>query len=478
MPANYLHGVETVRLDKSPRAVQVVKSAVIGLIGCAPTGPLNEPTLCLTEKDGAAFGPLLAGFSVPDTLDAIYDQGAGTVIVINVLDPSKHKSSVTDEAASFDAATGRLKSAKPAIAGLVLKSADGSKTYAAGTDYTVDTLQGVVTRLPSGTIPAGATAVKLTYSYADPSKVTAADLIGTIDATTGKKSGMKLLDDTYQRFGFFSKILVAPGYASLASVATELIAWGDKLSAKALIDAPIGTTRDQALALRGPTAANSPFNTSSRAAVLCYPHVTVYDPSTDSNRLQPLSARLAGVMAAKDMDKGYWWSPSNTEINGIVGMERLLSARVDDPQSDVNLLNEAGITTVFNSFGTGFRAWGNRNANFPSETGLTTFISVTRTQDIIDESIRYFSLQYIDRPFNQAVIDAIVESVNQFLRKLRGDGAILDGVCWYDPARQTETELANGHAVFSYKFTPPPPMERVTFESELTSEYLVNLKGS
>lgn len=477
MPANFLHGVETSRIDKSPRAVTVVKSAVIALFGCAPTGPVNESTLLLTETDAAVFGGITSGFNIPETLDAIYDQGAGTVIVVNVLDPAVHKTAVPSEDATFDAATGRLKSVHPAIANLVVKSADGNTTYTLGTDYTVAPLTGVVTRIATGAIPAGATAVKLSYDYADPSKVTPADLIGAIDGLTGQKTGMKLLPDTYQRFGFFPKILIAPGYSSLASVSSELIAWEGKLSAKALIDAPIGTTRNQAVAMRGPTVPNSPFNTSSRGAILCYPHVKVYDAATDSNKLQPLSARLAGVMAAKDMDKGYWWSPSNTEIKGIVGLELDLSARIDDPQSDVNLLNEVGIVTVFNSFGSGFRVWGNRNANYPSETGLTTFISVTRTQDIIDESIRYFSLQYMDRPFNQALIDVIVESVNQFLRKLRGDGAILDGVCWYDPARQTEAELANGHAVFSYKFTPPPPFERGTFESELTSEYLVNLKG-
>ncbi|NHQ83165.1 phage tail sheath family protein [Chromobacterium vaccinii] len=475
MAANYLHGVETVRIDRAARAVQVVKSAVIALIGCAPVGAINAATLCLSESDAAQFGPLLAGFNIPDTLDAIYDQGAGTVIVINVLDPARHASVVASESAAFDPATGRLKTARPAISGLVVKS--GATNYVVGTDYTVNQVTGEVVRKASGSIAAGAT-VQLSYSYADPAKVTPADLIGAIDAITGAKSGMKLLPDTYQRFGFFPKVLVAPGYASLPAISAELTAWAEKLGGKALLDAPIGTRRDQVVAMRGPTVANSPFNTSSRAAVLCYPHVRVYDEASDGTRLQPLSARLAGVIAAKDLERGYWWSPSNTEIKGIVGLELDLSARIDDSQSDVNLLNSVGIVTVFNSFGSGFRAWGNRNANYPVETGLTTFISVTRTQDIIDESIRYFSLQHMDKPFNQMLVDTIVESINQFLRKLQGDGAVLGGECWYDPARQTEAELANGHAVFSYKFTPPPPFERGTYESVLTGEYLATIKGA
>ncbi|MDI5434876.1 hypothetical protein MJM45_31155, partial [Salmonella enterica subsp. enterica serovar Kentucky] len=42
-----------------------------------------------------------------------------------------------------------------------------------------------------------------------------------------------------------------------------------------------------------------------------------------------------------------WWSNSNQEIQGITGVERSLSAMIDDPQSEVNQLNENGITTIF-----------------------------------------------------------------------------------------------------------------------------------
>lgn len=82
---------------------------------------------------------------------------------------------------------------------------------------------------------------------------------------------------------------------------------------------------------------------------------------------------------------------------------------IDDPNCEVNLLNEAGVTTVFNSFGTGLRAWGNRSAAWPTLSHMKNFISVRRTGDIINESIRYFSLQFMDRPLDQALIDALVE---------------------------------------------------------------------
>lgn len=100
------------------------------------------------------------------------------------------------------------------------------------------------------------------------------------------------------------------------------------------------------------------------------------------------------------------------EIQGITGIERSLSAMIDDPQSEVNQLNENGITTIFNSYGSGLRLWGNRTAAWPTVTHMRNFENVRRTGDVINESIRYFSQQYIDMPINQALIDALTESVN------------------------------------------------------------------
>ena len=46
-----------------------------------------------------------------------------------------------------------------------------------------------------------------------------------------------------------------------------------------------------------------------------------------------------------------------------------------DLEETINIVNEAGILTVLNSYGTGFRTWGNRSAAFPSSS-LPTFASV------------------------------------------------------------------------------------------------------
>ena len=472
MAANFLHGIETVEVKKGSVPITVVKSAVVGLVGTAPTGPVNEPVMVLSTDDAARFGSALQGFTIPQAMDAVYDHGFGTVIAINVLDPAIHCDAVTDEELVFASVNNRASLARAAVRDVQLTSTDASVTYTEGTDYTLEAATGLVTRLADGAIPAGGS-VLASYVYADPSKVTAGDIIGGIDAD-GVATGLAALETCYQLFGFEPRIIIAPGWCTQRSVATDMVARAEKLRAMALIDAPVGTTFQEAITGRGPVGTIN-FAFASQYAVLCYPHVKVYSADLDADVLEPLSQRLAGVMCRTDNDEGYWKSPSNEAIQGITGIELPLTAKIDDAQSQVNLLNEQGIVTVFNSYGSGYRIWGNRTCAWPTETGMETFISVRRTKDVIDESIRYSSQQFMDRPINNPLIDAILESVNGFFRKLVGDGALLGGLAWYDAQRNPEEQLKQGHLLISYKVTPPPPLERLTYETEITGEYLLLL---
>lgn len=407
MPASFLHGVETIEISKGARTIKTVKTAIVGLVGTAPIESveeeyrtINEPTLILNEIDAVKyFGEQTSGFTIPQALQSIFDQGAGIVIVINVFDPAKHK------------------------------------------------------------------------SVAD---VTIGDINGGVDALTGKRTGMKAFENCYSLFGYFPKTIIAPVFCEETAVVAQMKAICDKIRAIGLVDAPIGTTVQEAITGRGPEGSIN-FNTSSDRIILCYPHLKVYDSESDANILQPYSQRLAGVIAAKDINKGYHWSPSNTEINGIVGVEKQLTSMINDPTSEVNTLNEAGIVTVFNSYGSGFRTWGNRSAAFPASTHPTNFINVRRTADILHESVEYSMLQFIDFPIDNGLIDSITESVNAFIRTLIGRGALIDGKCCYNPDKNPVTEIANGHLLFDVEFMPPTPAERITFESFIDIELLKSL---
>ena len=407
MPASYLHGVETIEIEKGARTIRTVKTAVVGLVGTAPIQnvddeykTINEPVLISSDVDAVKyFGNATDGFTIPQALDAIFDQGAGVVLVVNVFDPEKHNS-VSD--------------------------------------------------------------------------VTKADIIGSVDASTGKRTGMQAFKDCYSLFGFFPKTIIAPVYCEDKAVVSEIQVICDKIRAIGIVDAPVGTTVQDAIKGRGPQGTIN-FNTSSDRIVLCYPHLKVYDANSDSNVLEPYSQRLAGVIAAKDIDKGYHWSPSNTEIKGIVGVEKQLTSMINDPTSEVNTLNESEIVTVFNSYGTGYKTWGNRSAAYPTSTNVTNFINIRRTADILHESVEYSMLQFIDYPIDNGLIESITESVNSFIRTLIGRGALIDGKCSYNADKNPVTEIANGHILFDIEFMPPVPAERITFESFIDIELLKSL---
>lgn len=412
MPASFLHGVETIELDKGTRTIKTVKTAVIGLVGTAPIHnvsaeykTINDPIIITNEKDAVKyFGGITPGFTIPSALDAIFDQGAGIVIVVNVFDPLVHK----DE-----------------------------------------------------------------NNNPDVTKVSLSDVIGGVTAN-GKRTGLKAFKDCYSLFGYYPKTLIVPKYCENTAVVAEMNVIANSIRAIGFADAPIGTLFQEVLTGRGPEGTIN-FNTSSERIILCYPQLKVYDTATDTEKVEPYSQRIAGVLANKDTEKGYWWSPSNTEIKGITGVERQLTSMINDPQSEVNLLNEAGIVTVFNSYGSGFRTWGNRNASFPSSTAPTNFINIRRTADILHESVEYSMLQFIDYPIDNGLIDAICESVNGFIRTLIGRGALIDGKCKYNPDKNPATEIANGHLTFDIEFMPPTPAERITFESFIDINLLKNL---
>jgi len=362
--------------------------------------------------------------------------------------------------------------------------------YSAVHDYATDSINGIVTLIAGSTISAGST-VAVSFSYADPTKVQDSDIIGAV--TGSGYSGLQAFLTTYGTMGFFPKLMLAPGYSQNGDVATALQATAATLRGMALIDSPPNTSAATAIANRG--LPGNAFDTSSTRAILCYPQETFYDDGlvptgvtlngaspiqlvANQPAVGPYSAWVAGAIALKDLNQGYWWSPSNTQINGILGPDVTLYASLLDAASDVNNLNSAGIVTVFNAFGTGLRVWGNRSAGYPTVTTPDNFINVRRTMDVIEESVELSMLQFIDQPISNALITAILASVNSFIRTLIQRGALVAGSASYSPAENPPNQVAAGQLVFDIDVMPPPPAERLSFNVYIDSTLLTQLGTS
>jgi uncharacterized protein len=467
---SFLHGVETIDVTIAGQSFTVVKSGVIGIVGIAPTGPLNQLVFCKSKNNFSQFGKSVPGFTIPQALEVFALNGAATVLVVNVFDPTAHTSQVTAEPQTV--ASGKLKLAfAPIGAVTVLDSAGAPVTYVLGTDYSIDEYGNF--KVLSNAI-ADATALKFTYKKLNLSAVTATVINGA--NTNGVRTGAACFQTAFNTYGFNPKILVTPGFSTITAVATNFRALADQYRGIFYCDAPAGTTVNAAIAGRGPAGSIAPFNISHQRTELLYPELQKYDTASDAEVNFPYSAFKAALRQQVDNSEGFWVSDSNHVIN-CDGVELAISASLNDGTCDANQLNSVGISTIFNTFGTGIRAWGNRNSTFPVNTDAKTFTNVVRTDDIVSESMELAALPYVDKPLTQALIDVIREDGNNFIRILIQRGALLPGSrIVYNPDDNSADELAAGHVVFERIYMVPTPAERITFNSMLDISLLAALK--
>ena len=238
------HGTKTTRVAGGSVAVETVDGAIIGIVGTAPIGAVNELTVCQTTKDFSKFGVILnKGFTLPDAFDVLSRYAAGKVYVVNVLDPAKHKTNVSDEVLTQDSNTLRTQTAHAGLLNLTLVS---DRTLTEGDDYTVDLQTGEII------LKAKHSELKATYDYADPTKVTEEEIKGGIDSATGKRKGFELLRDGFNLYGADAKILICPEFDKTASCAAALATLAEQLKAVSYVQLPKGTSLSKAIQGRGP----------------------------------------------------------------------------------------------------------------------------------------------------------------------------------------------------------------------------------
>ncbi|WP_428243418.1 phage tail sheath subtilisin-like domain-containing protein [Gynuella sp.] len=365
----FLHGVEVVELEGGPRPITNVASSVIGLVGTAAQGPVNEPVLISGSRKDAIeiFGSADGSSTIPDALDAIFDQGGAMVVVININDPDS-------------------------------------------------------------------------------------------DESPDVEQGLRNLLAAESRVHMTPRILIAPGFCQQPGVVDAMIEVADRLRAVAVVDGPDGSDED-AITFRG--------NIDSARVYLVDPHVLVFDKASGTELVQPASARVAGVIARSDNDRGFWWSPSNRTISGITGTSRGIDFSLGDSLATANRLNEKQVATIIHQ--NGYRLWGNRSC---SSDPKFAFISVRRTADLINDSLLRAHLDAVDQNITKTYIENVTESVNSYLRYLKSIGAIIDGKCFADPDLNTPENIAQGKVYIDFDFTPPYPAEHITFRSSLVNDYL------
>lgn len=493
--ANYKHGVYIRETGTSLIPTVRVESALPFVVGTAPINQIsagsrkiNEPVLINSYAEAVKY----FGFEAAQVFNAKGDKkfthglsefvyadfnfyGIVPCIFVNVLDPSVHKAAIEAQTVTIKDGSGTLKILGVLAETLVVtngQTGDDLHTYAAGTDYETAfdedgylVINWIGVEIPSDVTVSG-------YKI-DPSLVTKADIIGGINASTGKRKGLELINEVYPKFSLVPTLVLAPGFSSDPEVAAimgaKAILINGNFRAMAFCDAPADSNVPVYSSVPEWKKNNNLVLTQQ---VLCWPMVR------NTETLYHASVHLAGVIGVTDNYYGGvpYCSPSNKNAS-ITGLCLDDGTEVVFGNEEANYLNGQGIVTLLN-FAKGWTIWGNRTCCYPGVTDpKDAWIAVRRMFQWVGNTIVLTTWQKVDEPGNRRLIETVVNSINQWLNSLVARGQLLGGRCLFREEDNPTIELMDGIYHFKVFMTPPSPAEDMEFNLEIDTEYYSTLFG-
>ncbi|EDJ1071714.1 phage tail sheath protein [Salmonella enterica] len=292
---------------------------------------------------------------------------------------------------------------------------------------------------------------------------TTANIIGG-STSAGKYTGMKALLDSQTRLKVKPRILAVPGLDSLP-VATELVSISQQLRAFSYLSAFGAQTKEEAVLYRDQIGA--------REAMVIWPDFIGFDTQAAAERTLYATARAVGLRAKIDEEVGWHKTLSNVNVNGVTGISRSVFWDLQSTATDSDYLNSHEVTTLICNGG--YRFWGSRTC---STDPIWAFENYTRTGQVLADTIADAHFWAVDKPMHASLFRDVLEGVNAKFRELKGNGYIVDGTAWFDPAANTPDILKAGKAYIDYDYTPVPPLENLMFRQRITDRYLVSLADS
>lgn len=340
----------------------------------------------------------------------------------------------------------------------------------AGEDYKIEYLAGTLTLTILDDSKILGDKITVDYHEIDPSKVTAADIIGGVDIATGASTGIELINSIFAQFRIVPGTLIAPKYSLDSRVASALISKAQAVSGMFPAIAVVDLDTTQAKTYAAAVELKTQKNLNDPHAIVCWPKVR------NSDKVYHLSTQLAALMAQTDVRNNDipYVSPSNQSLamDAAVledGTEIYLT------RDQANVLNGAGIGTAlsFNNW----RFWGNRTSVYPSSSDpKAAFIPVRRMFNYIHSTFAISYLSRLDQPITRRALESIVFSGQIWLDGLVAQGALI-GATLAVAENLTASDLMDGIVKFTLKITPPSPMRVISYTLAYDANNLQTLLG-
>ena len=465
------HGVRT---SETATSLVATKTDAITpfYVGTAPINMcekqnINTPILCSSYEEAVKeFGFVndFENYTLCEAIDAHFNKfGVGPIVLVNVLDPAKHKKSAQNENVPFL----ENKTAVIRETGIIVSSLKITPTITYTTEFTAE---GYLMIIQTGEEEVSGNKLSVTYDKLDPSTIKNTDIVGGIDPSTGKKKGLECVSTVFPKYRLVPNLILAPKWSTDSTVAAVMETKANLINGHfkgfALIDIDTKTVTKYSDA----TKHKNDNNLVSTYLDVCYPKVkfgdTQYHLSTQRACLiQSLAAENDGIP---------YKSPSNENIKAdstclADGTEVFLGL------DEANYLNGNGITTAINWIG-GWKAWGNRTGCYPDVTDpKDNFVSSRLMFNFLTNSLVQTYWQKVDDPTNKNLITTITDSVNIWLNGLQAAGKLIGGRVEFREEDNPTTSLINGQIKFKIFFSPALPAEDISFDLEIDTTYYNNL---
>ncbi len=460
----FFHGIKVLE-KKTPVVAPVqVDSAVQVVIGLAPVNMGNTadplaPQVAYSydeavQKMGISNNHLT--YTICESMKMSFlNYNISPLVMINVLDPKKHKQQKTTVSVSL--LEGKAELSEEGVIPSTLQLTQTEAALNAGVDYTTyfaDDGKLVIERISSGAIKSDTAALKATYEVLDPTAVTEDDIV----------AGIGKLQEIYPRYGIVPGTLIVPGYSGKPKVYNAMTARCKNLNGifryHCLVDLDTGSVKKYDSVF----AEKNKNNFIHENTTLLWPMAEV------GNEMYHFSAAVAPMIAENDYENDgvpfVSFSNKPLKISGLClndGTEVVLD------MEQANLLNSQGITTAINM--NGWRAWGNRTACYPGNTDIKDcFVPCRRMYNWWANQfiLSYFSK--VDDPTNKRMIESIVDSENIKGNAYKTRYQVAEAKMVFDVEENSLTDLLNGIIRIGMLFSPYPPAEQIL----TTVEYDVN----
>ena len=466
----YHHGVYNIEQDTSlttpiqgSAGLQVIFGVAPIHLSKNPKKAANTPMLCYSFKEcqeAVGYSDDFKKFSLCQSIDACFRVfNVAPIILVNVLDPTKSAHTTINAAEDCAVLDGMISYNKEYVMLDTLEVKNNSTLLAAGSDYTAAHAEDgtVVITLLSKAAKEAAT-LSVSSTSIKPDGVTYTDIVGGVDAATGKETGLELVRQIYPKLGMTPGILLAPGWSENAVVCAALQAKTEAINGCfdccAYVDISSGSSG--ATVYTEVKEAKETMGASGAHTAAFWPKAAIGD------KVYCMSAVAAALTAYNDAGNADvpYESPSNKDlrITGTVledGTEVLL-----DQQQASDVLNANGVITAINA--NGFKLWGNNMAAYPSTTDpKDRWLAVRRFFDWDGNNFIRTYMQKVDNPGNKRIIQSIVYCknimVNGYVAGVYGAGDRVE----FRGDENPVTNLLNGHLTVHTFLAPYIPAEYI-----------------